>query len=129
MYITSQDVYDVVQHCAYKEGWRFIVNGSIEEGTLYLQIEVANARCSVSGLDVSWKSGKRYISEYACKQEVVGALLALIKDAEMHEVHEMFRYKGSSIYNPHLCPDALSVLASKKENFVVRVDGDSMNPK
>ncbi|ASP46260.1 hypothetical protein HOR87_gp23 [Marinomonas phage CB5A] len=129
MYLTTGDVIDIVHDCSYKEGWRFIINGNIETSNLYIQIEVANARCSASGLDVSWKSGKRYISQYACRQEVVGALFALIKDAEMHEVHEMFRYKGSSIYNPHLCPDALSKLASKKENFVVRVDGDSMNPK
>lgn len=57
-----------------------------------------------------------------CRQEIVGVVFALIKDAELHEIHEWFRYKGRSIYNPHLDPDVLADVASRKESFVTRDD-------
>lgn len=73
-----------------------------------------------------WRSGKRYLSVHMCRQEVVGAVFGLIKDAEVHEIHEWFRYRGASIFNPHLDPDALAVLAKRKDAFVVRENAMSM---
>jgi hypothetical protein len=73
-----------------------------------------------------WKSGKRYLSPHICRQEVIGAVLGLIKDAEMHEVHEWFRYRGAAIYNPHLDPDVLVEVARRKSSFNVRVNPMTM---
>ncbi|KVK62672.1 hypothetical protein L905_19065 [Agrobacterium sp. TS43] len=61
-----------------------------------------------------------------CRQEVVGVVFGLIKDAELHETHEWFRYRGASIYNPHLDPDALVNLARKASSFVTRDNAMTM---
>ena len=81
---------------------------------------------TVTGEPCTWKSGKRYLSIYMCRQEIVGAVFGLIKDAEMHEIREWFRYKGASIFNPHLDPDVLAEVAKKKASFNVRENAMTM---
>ncbi len=44
----------------------------------------------------------------------------------MHEVREWFRYRGASIFNPHLDPDVLADVAKKKASFCVRENAMSM---
>lgn len=101
-------VHGICKHIRYKPEWSLLVR--LDGKGVFLQ-------CEVIGLDAhthkptTWVSGKRYLSVYACKQEIVGAVFALIKDAEMHEVHEWFKYKDRSIYNPHLDPDVLASVA------------------
>ena len=114
-------VNELVQLCSYKPGWEILVKKNDERG-VYIQLYNANGICSVTGKSQPWVSGKRYLSEFMCKQEIVGVVFALIKDAELHEIHEWFRYKGRSIYNPHLDPDVLAEVASKKESFITRED-------
>lgn len=113
-------VCNLVNRCQYKPDWD--IHTLQDDKGVYLQLEVKNTPCSLTGQKTKWKSGKRYLSEFACDQEIVGSVFALIKDAEMHECHEWFRYRGASIYNPHLSPDALVEVASKKESFNVRED-------
>lgn len=126
--ITESDVKRVVEACTYKEGWTFLCVGNIEDGSMFLQVSVSEkvGRCSITGKPVAWKGGKKYLSRFMCQQEIVGAVFAIIKSAEEHEMLEMFRYKGASIFNPHLSPDALVAVASKKVNFVTRDNGTSM---
>ena len=115
----------------YKPGWSIIVGEDGER--LFLQVSVnAFAEASMDsvkrdGTRAPWKGGKRYLSPHMCKQELVGVAFDLIKSAEMHEVHEWFRYKGRSIYNPHLDPDALAELAGKASSFVCRKNAMSMD--
>lgn len=132
--MTLDEMYRLVASCTYKPGWdiALMLDGSMPEVRPYLQIAVSAE--SDTTMDPTgktkkrtpWKSGKRYLSFHMCRQEVVGAVFGLIKDAEMHEVHEWFRYKGSSIYNPHLDPDCLAQLASKKFAFNVRDNAMTM---
>ena len=110
----------VASLCTYKQDWN--VPACSSNTGVYFQLVVKNQTCSQTGSTTEWKSGKRYLSEWMTTQEMVGVIFALIKDAEMHELHEWFRYKGASIYNPHLSPDALAELASKKESFETRPD-------
>lgn len=115
----------------YKPGWSLIVGEDGER--LFLQVSVnAFAEASMDsvkrdGTRAPWKGGKRYLSPHMCKQELVGVAFDLIKSAEMHEAHEWFRYKGRSIYNPHLDPDALAELAGKASSFVCRKNAMSMD--
>lgn len=126
--ITAANVMAVVVDCTYKEGWSIRLHGDLNDGSMFLQIVVSKevGRCSVSGKAVAWKGGKKYLSRFMCKQEIVGVVFAIIKAAEEHEMLEMFRYKGSSIFNPHLDPDVLAIVASKKASFVTRDNGTSM---
>ena len=129
--LTNQDVQTLVNQCSYKDGWSINLHGDFEKGEAYIQISVSKevGRCSISRKPVAWKSGKRSLSKFMCRQEIVGCVFALIKDAEMHEIHEFFRYKGASIYNPHLDPDVLAMVASNKSSFVCRENAMSMEEK
>ena len=61
-----------------------------------------------------------------CRQEIVAAVYGAIEKAELHEIREFFRYKGASIFNPHLDPDVLAEVAKKKSSFNVRENAMSM---
>jgi hypothetical protein len=125
-----QDICDIIGRITYKPGWAILMGMDGERP--YLQVEVsAEAEASMDshtrdGTRAPWKSGKRHLSLHMCKQEVVGVIFDLIKGAEMHEVHEWFRYSGASIYNPHLDPDVLAIVAKSKHSFVVRDNAMSM---
>ncbi len=109
-----------VDLCTYKDGWT--INTKEDKKGVYLQIENSVGICSVTGEKTPWVSGKRYLSVWMCRQELVGVVFALIKDAEMHELHEFFRYKGACIYNPHIDPDVLVEVARKASSFICRED-------
>ena len=64
-----------------------------------------------------------------CRQEVVSAVYGAIEKAELHEIREFFRYKGASIFNPHLDPDVLAEVAKKKESFNMRDNAMTMEEK
>lgn len=121
--MTERELIELVMECSYKPGWWINVH---TQGRPYIQLEVTTeAEASLDshkrdGTRTPWKSGKRYLSKHMCRQEVVGAVFALIKDAEMHEIHEWFRYKNASIYNPHLDPDVLARVARSKQSFNTR---------
>jgi hypothetical protein len=126
------DMLGIIDEIAYKPGW--MIELIVEPGTRrpYIQISVDersdSSLCSLArdGKRVPWKSGKRYLSYHMCRQEIVGAVFGLIKDAEEHEMREWFRYRGASIFNPHLDPDVLAEVARKKASFNVRENAMTM---
>ena len=126
--MTFEEMQDIIAAVTYKPHWFVRLYPGDERP--YIQIEVDDmadaARCSVTGAIATWKGGKRYLSFHMCRQEIVGACLAAIKDAEMHECHEWFRYRGVSIYNPHLDPDVLALVAHVRKNFNVRKNAMTM---
>lgn len=121
----------IVYAITYKPGWHVSFK-TPDDDRPYVQLEVStlsDATLDPTGKSIErtpWKSGKRYLSEHMCSQEIVGAVLGLIQDAEMHEVREWFRYRGASIYNPHLDPDVLVQVARKASSFVTRENAMSM---
>jgi len=122
---------ELIALITYKPGWSIEAHQD-DAQKVYVQLSVsAFAEASMDsvkrdGTRTPWKSSRRYLTPSMCKQELVGVIFDLIKAAELHEAHEWFRYKNASIYNPHLCPDALAVLSRKKESFVVRKNAMSM---
>jgi hypothetical protein len=124
------ELLEVIDNISYKPNWHVLVgHDSLKNSHGYLQLEVKNSVDSVTGNVVNWKSGKRYLSDFMCRQEIVGLVYSMIESAEIHEMREMFRYKGRSIYNPHIDPDKLVELASKEENFNFRENSMSMEEK
>lgn len=116
---------DAVSQCTYKTGWQINLEHDTNKNIWYIQLTVEGTD-SVTFQPTTWKSGKRYLSAYMCRQEVVGVVFGLIKDAETREMLEWFRYKGRAIYNPHLDPDALAELASKASSFNCRENDMTM---
>lgn len=128
--LTNEDILSIISRVTYKPGWSVLMG--LDGDRPFIQAEVdATAEASLDsflrdGTRTPWKSGKRYLSRHMCKQEVVGAVFGLLKDAELHEIHEWFRYRGASIFNPHLDPDVLATVARKASSFVVRENAMSM---
>lgn len=121
----------IVASCTYKPGWS--VSMHVEPGGRpYIQVAVSEESDATldsakrDGSRTPWKSGKRYLSQHMCRQEIVGTVFDLIKGAELHETHEWFRYRGASIYNPHLDPDVLADVARKASSFVTRDNAMTM---
>lgn len=123
----------LVERCSYKPGWTIEFHHDSNDRRPYIQISVDETSDASldsylrDGTRTPWKPGKRYLSPFMCRQEVVGAVFGLIKDAEMHEIHEWFRYRDASIYNPHLDPEALHSIAKKASSFNVRENAMTMN--
>lgn len=118
--MSQVDVVEILLNISYKPGWVILDKVDAKRGNArYIQLEV-DGTCAVTGEPATWRSAKRYLSEFVTEQEVVGTVFGLIKDAEEHEMREVFRYKGRSIFNPHLDVSALAELASKKVNFDYR---------
>ncbi|MDR3474516.1 MAG: hypothetical protein P4M09_22935 [Devosia sp.] len=121
----------IVGSITYKPGWDITLAWP-HGGRPFVQLSVS--QLSDASLDsvkrdgtrTPWKSAKRFLSEHMCRQEVVGIVFGLVKDAELHEVHEWFRYRGASIYNPHLDPDVLAQVARKAASFNVRANAMTM---
>jgi hypothetical protein len=122
---------ELVESITYKPGWTIYFNYD-GMGVPYVQIgvdittEAAMDSCSKTGERAPWKGSRRFLSSSMCRQEIVGAVFGLISDAESHEMREWFRYKGASIYNPHLDPDALVPVARKKASFSIRENAMTM---
>lgn len=128
--IALEDVREIVAAISYKPGWTAAVMETNDSWFVQLSVSAESDASldSVSrdGTRTPWKSGKRQLSKHMCRQEIVGVVFDLIKAAEMHEVHEWFRYRGASIYNPHLDPDVLVSVARRASSFVTRENAMSM---
>lgn len=133
--MTFEEIETIVRRVSYKPGWyirlgRDRASPSWAEHRPFIQIEVtAESDASLSPITRErepWKSGKHYLSPHMCRQEIVGAVFGAIMAAEQHEIREWFRYRGASIYNPHLDPDALVLFARNRDNFDFRENAMSM---
>lgn len=118
----------IIGQITYKPGWYLRVG--VEDTRMWVQVGVTEeAEISFdphAGKKVPWRGAKHYLSPYMCRQEVVGTVFHAIERAEMHECKEWFRYKGRSIYNPHLDPDVLVEVASRANSFNTRDNAMTM---
>ena len=117
------EIEEIVFACTYKPGWKIFL---YDDGRPYIQIEACTLDSTNPTVSAQWKSAKTYLSHHMCRQEIVGAVFQSIERAELHEMREFFRYRGISIYNPHLDPDELVKLARLKSSFNMRVNAMSM---
>jgi hypothetical protein len=126
------EIHQIVNSVTYKPGWYFRsgMAGSYPDNYPWIQVGVTEeAEISYDMIEkkkVPWKGAKHPLSWHMCRQEIVGTIHHAIQRAEEHEMNEWFRYKGRSIYNPHLDPDVLVEVASKKSSFNVRENAMTM---
>lgn len=121
--MTFDQLVEIVSEISYKPGWAIHLHR--DAGRPYVQLTAVSID-SVTHVPCDWKSGKSYLSVHMCRQEIVGAVFGLIRAAEEHEMREFFRYKGASIYNPHLDPDALVLVAKRQSSFNMRDNAMTM---
>ena len=117
-----EEFQSIIDAITYKPGWYF--RTGIEDTRMWVQVGVTeDAEISYDMIEkkrVPWRGAKHFLSEHMCRQEIVSTVFHAIERAELHEMKEWFRYKKRAIYNPHLDPDVLVVVASKKESFNIR---------
>ncbi len=129
--LRTHEIAELVEACTYKPGWSILL-GSDVSGHLFIQLQVTEESDASldsyrrDGTRTPWMSGKRFLSHHMCRQEIVGAVFGLFKDAETHEIHEWFRFRGASIFNPHLDPEALVQVARFAKNFNTRDNAMTM---
>ena len=118
----------ILAEIEYKPGW--YLRAGIEPGRMWIQVGVTKeAEISFdrqAGKKVPWRGAKHYLSPHMCRNEIVSMAYHAFERAELHEVKEWFRYRGKSIYNPHLDPDALVEVAKWKKNFNTRENAMTM---
>lgn len=85
----------VIRQVAYKD-WTFRI---LPKGDGFL----LQTRFVASGELQSCR--KWYISSHSTQSEVVQTAFKAVLSAEEHEVRELFKYKGQSIFNPHFNVD------------------------
>lgn len=127
--MTHKEMAEIAGSITYKPGWEIGLWADTRyrgEHRPYVQIGATTQDSTGDHALVPWKSGKLYLSPHMSRQEIVSAVFGLIADAEMHEAREWFRYKGASIFNPHLDPDVLAEVASKRSSFNVRENAMTM---
>lgn len=122
------EIISIFKQITFKPGWSFRFGNDC--GRLWFQVCVdessPDAIDSVTGERVAWRSAKHFLSQHMCRNEIVGAAFHAIDRAIEHETREWFRYKGRSIFNPHLDPDVLAEVASKAANFNTRENAMTM---
>lgn len=123
--MNNSEINELINKITYKPNWSILFYASTKRS--YIQISVTNSIDSVSRETCDWKSGKRFTSEHMCRQEIIGIVYGLIENAEIHEMREWFRYRGASIYNPHLDPDVLVEVARKASSFNCRDNAMDMS--
>jgi hypothetical protein len=128
--ITTSAMREIVERITYKPGWTILFGedrrGAFVQASVSIESDATLDPTRKTTERTPWKSGKRYLSPHMCRQEIVGAVYGLFQDAEVHEMREWFRYRGASIYNPHLDPDALVDIARKRSSFCLRDDAMTM---
>jgi len=120
---TITEIREIVSNCCFEyphEKWNLEVK--TDGSRSYLQVHVPYGRDSETGLPIDWTGRKWMLSPHMCKNEIVTTAFKAIMTAMEHEVREMFRYRGVSIFNPHMDPDKLVDFVNNPANMQARDD-------
>ena len=90
------------------KNWTFHLG--FQRQSLYLQVQF-DAVCSQTGAIQRQHGRKWLLSEFMTKTEIVRTAFLACLQAEIHEAHEHFRYRGRDVFNTHIEIDQLYSLA------------------
>ena len=114
---SQKEIEEIVSLCSF-EDWQLDVK---QDGSrLYLQVHVLNGKDSETGRTIEWTGRKWMLSPFMVKNEIVATAFKAVMTAVEHEVRENFRYRGVSIFNPHIDPDQLVDFVSDASNMQSR---------
>lgn len=82
------------------EPWTIIVRRDGDRA--YLQVRDDNGRCNITSEPMPWSGRKWMLSEHMTETEVVKTALKAVMSAVEHEALERFKYRGLTIFDPHL---------------------------
>lgn len=70
-----------------------------------------------------WSGRKWFISPHMCTNEIVRTCYKAIHCAVLHEMNEMFLYKGQAVFTPHMDYDEIAKIMSERSLSDSRHDG------
>ena len=117
--MTLLEIKETISQCKF-EDW--LIEVKTDKDRPYIQIHVLNGKDSVTGGPLEWTSRKWMLSYHMVKNEIVRTAFKAVMTAMQHEVEEGFKYKGVSIYNPHIDPDKLVDFANNSANVQIRTN-------
>lgn len=89
----------ISENVKYKDGWEFYIGE--KSGCMFLQIRF-EAKCHSTG-NIELQTCRKYqLSEFMTETEIVRTCFIAVCRAEMHEIEELFKYRGQDIYNSHI---------------------------
>lgn len=115
--LTLDNIKDLISKCKY-EDWELLVK--LDDTRPYLQVYAPNGKDSVTGGPLPWTGRKWMLSYNMVPNEIISTAYKAVMAAMEHEVRECFRYRGVSIFSPHIDPDVLVDVVNKKENIQER---------
>ncbi len=81
-------------------GWPILLR--LDGQRPYLQVSDPNGVCNVTGKAKPWRGRKWGLSYHMTETEVVKTALKAVLAAVEHEVLELFKYRGVTIFDPHI---------------------------
>jgi len=118
---TLQEIRDIVGLCRFDYPHKhWLIEVRMDGTRPYLQVHVPDGRDADTGLPMEWTGRKWMLSQHMCKNEIVTTAFKAVMTAMEHEVRENFRYRGASIFNPHMDPDKLVDFVSDDANMQSR---------
>lgn len=109
----EERVRDLMGEVAYREGYAIDIEWDKAYGNrLYMQVRCWRPDVVTGTYDWGY-GGKRYLSEYMTDGEILRIAFASCMAYEEHEVREFFKYRGRSIFGPHIDPLALWEVADR----------------
>lgn len=85
--------------------WMIVVRP--DKGHAYLQVRDDEGRCNQTGEQNPWGGRKWRLSPHMTDTEIVKTALKAVLSAVEHETLENFKYRGVSIFDPHIRVDDL----------------------
>lgn len=113
---SEERILAIIADCKYLD-WEIAVDllDPQDSTRLYLQVRCPNGINNVDGEKYSWRGRKWAISRFMTETELVKTALMAVKVAAEHEMLENFKYKGLTIFDPHISVDDLVQLRKDKE--------------
>ena len=111
--LTLNEIKQIVAEIRYKD-WNFDVIAFDQTNPL-LRVRFTDPETGETQKGRKW-----VISYHMTKSELVLTALKAVLTAEEHEAREIFRYRGSKIFNPHINVDKMVELTRKLENLDIR---------
>lgn len=117
--LSLEQIKELVANCAF-EDWD--INVRMDGDRPYLQIHVKNGKDAATGSVLEWTGRKWLLSYHMVPNEVVTTAFKAVMTAMEHEVRENFRFKGASIFNPHIDPEMMAEIVRKGDIIQERID-------
>jgi hypothetical protein len=96
------EIHALIATLAYKN-WEFYVG---VDRSAYLQVRF-DMPCAKTG-EIQRQHGRKWLlSEHMTKTEIVRTAFLACLQAEIHEAHEHFKYRGRDVFNTHMHIDML----------------------